>query len=148
MAALVTMFLQHRETYGMARLLLADDVGVGKTLSLAASAMVSALLDDGPVLILCPATLTMQWQVELADKLGIPSAVWSSTKKLWLDPNGHEGPKPLARPSHFLPQARAGERRIRRVARPLHGRTSSLTASSARLPRRLSTPSTGDRRSA
>ena len=86
----VTMFLQHRETYGRARLLLADEVGVGKTLSLAASAMVSALLGDGPVLILCPSTLTIQWQVELADKLGIPSAVWSSTKKIWLDPQGHE----------------------------------------------------------
>ena len=73
----VTMFMQHRETYGKARLLLADEVGVGKTLSLAASAMLSALLDDGPVLILCPSTLTFQWQVEMADKLGIPSAVWS-----------------------------------------------------------------------
>jgi hypothetical protein len=52
----VTMFLQHRETYGRARLLLADEVGVGKTLSLAASAMVSALLGDGAVLILCPST--------------------------------------------------------------------------------------------
>lgn len=86
----VTTFLEHRETYGKARLLLADEVGVGKTLSLAASALVSALLEDGPVLILCPATLTLQWQVELADKLGIPSAVWSSTKKLWLDHRGHE----------------------------------------------------------
>jgi superfamily II DNA or RNA helicase len=85
----VTMFLQHRETYGKARLLLADEVGVGKTLSLAASAMLSALLEDGPVLILCPSTLTIQWQVELMDKLGIPSAVWLSAKKEWLDPKGH-----------------------------------------------------------
>jgi SNF2 family DNA or RNA helicase len=85
----VTMFLHHRETYGKARLLLADEVGVGKTLSLAASAMISALLDDGPVLILCPSTLTLQWQVELKDHLGIPSAVWSSGQKVWIDPNGH-----------------------------------------------------------
>jgi superfamily II DNA or RNA helicase len=85
----VTIFLQHRETYGRARLLLADEVGLGKTLSLAASAMISVLLDDGPVLILCPSTLTFQWQVELSDKLGIPSAVWSSTKKVWVDPDGH-----------------------------------------------------------
>jgi hypothetical protein len=55
----------------------------------AASAMVATLLDDGPVLILCPSTLTLQWQVELADRLGIPSAVWSSTKKVWIDPKGH-----------------------------------------------------------
>lgn len=97
----VTIFLEHRETYGKARLLLADEVGLGKTLSLGASALVSALLDDGPVLILCPATLTLQWQVELADKLGIPSAVWSSTKKVWLDHRGHEirtrGPEDIAR---------------------------------------------------
>lgn len=97
----VTMFLQHREIYGQARLLLADEVGVGKTLSLAASAMISVLLDDGPVLILCPSTLTVQWQVELADKLGIPSAVWSSTKKVWIDPKGHiiktRGPDDIAR---------------------------------------------------
>lgn len=86
----VTMFLLHRETYGKARLLLADEVGVGKTLSLATSAMVSVLLGDGPSLILCPSTLTLQWQVELADKLGIPSAVWSSGKKLWLDERGRE----------------------------------------------------------
>ena len=95
------MFLQHRETYGKVRLLLADEVGVGKTLSLAASAMISALLDDGPVLILCPSTLTLQWQVELADKLGIPSAVWLSAKKEWIDPKGHviktRGPEDIAR---------------------------------------------------
>jgi superfamily II DNA or RNA helicase len=68
---------------------LADEVGVGKTLSLAASAMLSALLDDGPVLILCPSPLTFQWQVELNDRLGIPSAVWSSGQKVWIDPHGH-----------------------------------------------------------
>lgn len=97
----VTMFLQHRETYGKARLLLAEEVGVGKTLSLAASAMISALLDDGPVLILCPSTLTVQWQVEMMDKLGVPSAVWSSTKKEWIDPKGHivktRGPEDIKR---------------------------------------------------
>lgn len=97
----VTMFLQQRETYGQARMLLADEVGLGKTLSLAASAMLSALLDDGPVLILCPATLTLQWQVELKDRLGIPSAAWLSNRKEWLDPKGHliktRGPEDVTR---------------------------------------------------
>ena len=87
--AFVVTFLQHRETYGMARLLLADEVGLGKTLSMAASAMLAALLDDGRVLILCPSTLTFQWQVELKDRLGIPSAVWLSNRKMWQDENGH-----------------------------------------------------------
>lgn len=85
----VVSFLEHRERYGKARLLLADEVGVGKTLSLAASAIVSSLLGDGPVLILCPSTLTVQWQVELQDRLGVPSAVWLSSKKTWMDPQGH-----------------------------------------------------------
>lgn len=84
----VTLFLEHRDIFGKARLLLADEVGVGKTLSMAASALVSSLLGDGPVLILTPATLAMQWQVEMKDQLGIPVAVWSSQKKVWLGPEG------------------------------------------------------------
>lgn len=74
----VATFLQHREIYGKARLLIADEVGLGKTLSMATAALVASLLGDGPVLILCPATLTLQWQTELKDRLGIPSAVWVS----------------------------------------------------------------------
>ena len=86
--AFVGLFLHHRAVYGKVRLLLADEVGVGKTLSLAGSALVSSLLGDGPVLILCPATLTTQWQMELKDKLNIPSAVWLSSQKAWqLDPD-------------------------------------------------------------
>ncbi|MDA8346582.1 MAG: helicase-related protein [Thermaerobacter sp.] len=102
----VTMFLQHRETYGGARLLLADEVGLGKTLSLAASAVVSVLLGDGPVLILCPAALTLQWQVELEDKLGVPSAVWSSADKVWRDSQGRvlrgQGPAEVANCPHQI----------------------------------------------
>ena len=49
----------------------------------------------------CPSTLTAQWQVELSDKLGIPSAAWLSTKKAWIDPKGHiiktRGPEDVAR---------------------------------------------------
>ena len=87
--AFISIFLQHRETYGQVRLLLADEVGVGKTLSMAGSALVSSLLGDGKVLILCPSTLTIQWQTELKDRLGIPSAVWLSNRKCWQDEHGH-----------------------------------------------------------
>lgn len=86
--AFVGMFMEHRETYGSVRLLLADEVGLGKTLSLATSAVMASLLGDGPVLILCPATLSLQWQVELWDKLAVPSAVWTR-RKTWLDHTGH-----------------------------------------------------------
>lgn len=86
----VTNFIEHRETYDKARVILADEVGLGKTLSMAAAAIISILLGDGPVLILCPANLTLQWQTELIDKLGVPSSVWLSNKKVWLDYKGHE----------------------------------------------------------
>ena len=55
---------------------------------MAASAMLAALLGYGPALILAPATLIWQWQTELLDKLGIPSAVWFSQEQAWLDQNG------------------------------------------------------------
>ena len=81
----VSTFVKHREIFGKARLLLADEVGLGKTLSMGTAALVSCLLGDGPVLILCPATLTQQWQTELKDHLGISSARWISSTKQWVD---------------------------------------------------------------
>lgn len=71
--------------HGKARYLIADDVGLGKTLSMAAAALVLSVLEDKPVLILAPSTLIWQWQEELEDKLGVPAAVWSTQKKCWLD---------------------------------------------------------------
>ena len=73
------------------------------------SALVCALLGDGPVLILCPATLTGQWQMELKDKLNIPSAVWLSTEKAWqLDPD--ELPLPSVGPEGHRRSARVRSR--------------------------------------
>jgi superfamily II DNA or RNA helicase len=77
--------VEDRRLHGKARYLIADDVGLGKTLSMAAAALVLSLLDDRPVLILAPATLIWQWQEELEDKLGVPAAVWSTQKKCWVD---------------------------------------------------------------
>ena len=77
--------VEDHKLHGKARYLIADDVGLGKTLSMAAATLVLSLLDDKPILILAPATLIWQWQEELEDKLGVPAAVWSSQKKCWLD---------------------------------------------------------------
>jgi hypothetical protein len=81
----VQICVEDHRLYGKARYLIAEDVGLGKTLSMAAAALVLSVLEDGPVLILAPSTLIWQWQEELEDKLGIPSAVWSTQKKCWLD---------------------------------------------------------------
>jgi len=91
----LTECLRHQRLYGTVRLLLADEVGLGKTLSLAIAALTLCLLADKPagqgsgprrpVVIFAPATLTEQWQTEMLDKLGIPTARWDTVGKVWLD---------------------------------------------------------------
>ncbi len=87
----LTECLRHYHNHGVVRLLLADEVGLGKTLSLGAAALALCLLNDRengtrkPVVIFSPATLCEQWQTEMIDKLGIPCARWHTQKKVWLD---------------------------------------------------------------
>ena len=80
-------FEEHK-TVGGARLVLADMVGLGKTLQLAMSAKLMALYGNRPVLIIVPKTLLYQWQDEIHTMLDIPSAVW--TGKCWRDENGFD----------------------------------------------------------
>lgn len=73
-----------------ARFVLADQVGLGKTVQLALAAMLMALVGDRPVLILVPKPLMLQWQDELRDLLGVPSAAWLG--HAWRDEQGIEHP--------------------------------------------------------
>jgi hypothetical protein len=90
----VTECLKHYHDHGQVRLLLADEVGLGKTLSLGTAALTLCLLAEQsgrrrkPIVIFAPATLCEQWQTEMIDKLGIPCARWHSSRKEWLDPEG------------------------------------------------------------
>lgn len=77
-------FDQHRNSG--ARLLLADQVGLGKTIQLALAAKLMALWGDGKVLILAPKSLLTQWQDELWSLLEMPSAVWKG--RFWEDEQG------------------------------------------------------------
>ena len=65
-----------------ARYLLADGVGLGKTLQLGGLAKLIGTLDDDPVLIVAPKAVVSQWQEEMIDKLAAPSALW--TGRGWL----------------------------------------------------------------
>lgn len=69
-----------------ARLVLADMVGLGKTIQLALAAQLMVLYNDNPVLIIAPKTLIWQWQDEMRNLLDMPSAVWDG--KQWTDENG------------------------------------------------------------
>lgn len=79
----------HKKGLG-ARYVLADMVGLGKTIQLALSAMLMALEGDKPILIIAPKTLLWQWQEELLNLLDMPSAVWNG--KFWVDENKIEYP--------------------------------------------------------
>jgi superfamily II DNA or RNA helicase len=71
---------------GGARFVLADQVGLGKTIQLALSAMLMSLHGKKPCLVIVPKPLTLQWQDELRDLLAMPSAVW--TGREWIDEQG------------------------------------------------------------
>ena len=90
-----------RHRLGGARLVLADQVGLGKTIQLAMAAMLMALDDPdaGPILVLAPKPLLQQWQDELMERLLLPSARWNG--RSWVDENDLEypsdGPKSLGK---------------------------------------------------
>ena len=81
-----------RHRLGGARLVLADQVGLGKTVQLAMAALLMALDDPagGPILVLAPKPLLQQWQGELMELLQLPSARWNG--RAWVDENGCEYP--------------------------------------------------------
>lgn len=81
-----------RHRLGGARLVLADQVGLGKTIQLAMAALLIALddPDGGPILVLAPKPLLQQWQDELMELLQLPSARWNG--HAWVDENDLEYP--------------------------------------------------------
>ena len=81
-----------RHRLGGARLVLADQVGLGKTVQLAMAGMLMALDDPngGPILVLAPKPLLRQWQDELMELLLLPSARWNG--RAWVDENDVEHP--------------------------------------------------------
>jgi superfamily II DNA or RNA helicase len=85
-----TVFDAHRGPLGKARFVLADQVGLGKTLQLAMSAQLIALTGEKAILVICPKTLLWQWQGEMNDLLDMPSAVWDGRR--WVDEQGIEHP--------------------------------------------------------
>lgn len=85
-----TVFDAHRGPIGKARYVLADQVGLGKTIQLAMAAQLIALTGSKPILVICPKTLVWQWQAEMKDLLDMPSAVWDGRR--WVDEREIEYP--------------------------------------------------------
>ena len=72
------------------RFVLADQVGLGKTVQLALTALLIAMKTEKPILVIAPKTLIWQWQEEMKNLLNMPSAVWDG--KQWVDENGIKYP--------------------------------------------------------
>lgn len=85
----VNLAFNHHKKYG-ARYVLADMVGLGKTVQLALSAQLMAFYGDKPILVIVPKTLLWQWQDEVNTLLDMPSAVWNGRE--WVDENGVKYP--------------------------------------------------------
>lgn len=114
-----TAFDAHRGPLGKARFVLADQVGLGKTIQLAMTAELIALTGDKPILVICPKTLLLQWQDEMRDLLDMPSAVWDGRR--WVNELGIEYPD-------FGPQGiRKCPRRVGIISRGLISRGSEAS---------------------
>lgn len=87
-------FDEHRRYDGIpgrgARYLLADGVGLGKTLQLGGLAKLIGTLDKDPILIVAPKAVVNQWQEEIMNMLAAPSAVWDG--RGWLTERGEYHP--------------------------------------------------------
>lgn len=72
--------------------ILADEVGLGKTIE--AGIIISQLWAEGKkkILIMCPASLRKQWQDELITKFGLESEVWDGISFLEKVNNGEKVP--------------------------------------------------------
>ena len=85
----VNMAFNDHKKHG-ARYVLADTVGLGKTVQLALAAKLMAFYGDKPILVIAPKTLLWQWQDEINTLLDMPSAVWNGRE--WVDENGIKYP--------------------------------------------------------
>ncbi len=103
-----------------ARFVLADMVGLGKTVQLALSAQLMAFEGEKPILVIAPKTLLWQWQDELNGLLDMPSAVWDG--KQWVDE--HHIPHPVKDESHI----KKCPRRIGIISQGLIVAKSAITA--------------------
>jgi superfamily II DNA or RNA helicase len=85
----VDLAFRHHKQHG-ARFVLADQVGLGKTLQLGLVAKLIALSGTKPILILAPKPLLEQWQNEMWSMLAFPIARWDGRR--WIDEQGVEYP--------------------------------------------------------
>lgn len=103
------------------RLLIADEVGLGKTIQAGMLLRQAWLADKARrVLILAPASICRQWQVELREKFNLNWPIYDGDQLLWPASPGRTGPleEPIARADwHKQPFVIASSHLMRRRER-------------------------------
>ncbi|MBM3879666.1 MAG: helicase [Verrucomicrobia bacterium] len=103
------------------RLLIADEVGLGKTIQAGMLIRQAWLAEKASrVLILAPASICRQWQVELREKFNLHWPVYDGDQLLWLPTPGRPAPvqEPIARADwHQQPFVIASSHLMRRRER-------------------------------
>lgn len=90
----VGQVIRDAATFGGAQFLLADEVGLGKTVQLGMAAALLALREKRPSLILAPKNVVPGFQRDLWQLLGVPSAAWdgmewtTEDERVWTLPIG------------------------------------------------------------
>ncbi len=82
------------------RLLIADEVGLGKTIQAGMLIRQAWMADKAKrVLILAPASVCRQWQLELREKFNLNWPIYDGDQLLWLKPPSNNAPlvQPIAR---------------------------------------------------
>jgi len=75
------------------RLLIADEVGLGKTIQAGMLVRQAWMAGRAPrVLVLAPAGVCRQWQIELREKFNLSWPVYDGDRMLWLKSPGYDGP--------------------------------------------------------
>ena len=105
------------------RLLLADEVGLGKTIQAGMLIRQAWLAEKAKrVLILSPASICRQWQLELREKFNLNWPIYDGDKLIWLKSPGGNAPleKPVSRADwHKEPFVIASSHLMRRKERVL-----------------------------
>ncbi len=88
----VGQVIRDASTFGGAQFVLADEVGLGKTVQLGMAAALLALRERRPALVLAPKNVVPGFQRDLWNLLGVPSATWDGVEWTTEDERAHPGP--------------------------------------------------------
>lgn len=84
-----TQVLRRLQSKKHARLLISDEVGLGKTIQAGLFMRQKWLEGKSKILVMAPFSLLTQWQIELREKLNLDWPIYDGSKLTWQDTHAH-----------------------------------------------------------